>query len=348
MNRFPDLDGNNIRMKIILLLAVLISVTGHAHYDEAYYHGSSAVADNSGWMAAVDGSKLLSQLSVVGTHNSMSLYGGDIAQTQSMSLIDQLNSGVRALDIRVKYDDGNMAIYHGIFFQYAYLGNNVFSVVSNFLAQNPTETIIMHIQQEEYEDAVGVQFGRKIDVLASQHNLPVWNGHTNPRLKNVRGKVIITYKNFPPIKIDAMPRSYFSDSEQGWKMSHNWELHDKWQVIKRFFKTADNGSYGTKYRHSLAFSIGVFPYFAASGHVSHGKGASRLATDYTTPGWSGTYPDFPRVSCFIGICTIAFEGLNTLAADYIGAGNIKRLGVLWADFPGKRLINNVNALNFGK
>ena len=147
---------------IILLLAVLISAPGHAHYDEAYYHGSSAVADNSGWMAAVDGSKLLSQLSVVGTHNSMSLYGGDIVQTQSMSLINQLNSGVRTLDIRAKYDDGNMAIYHGIFFQYAYLGNDVFSVVSDFLLQNPTETIIMHIQQEENDNPVGLKFTEQI------------------------------------------------------------------------------------------------------------------------------------------------------------------------------------------
>ncbi|WP_257264619.1 phosphatidylinositol-specific phospholipase C domain-containing protein [Endozoicomonas sp. ONNA2] len=313
-----------------------------------YYHGSAAVANNSGWMAAVDGSKLLSQLSVVGTHNSMSLYGGDIVQTQSMSLINQLNSGVRALDIRVKYDDGNMAIYHGIFFQYAYLGNDVFSVVSDFLLQNPTETIIMHIQQEENDSPVGLKFGRQIDVLASQHNLPVWNGHRNPRLENVRGKLIVTYRNFSPVNIKAFPLSYFRNSEQGWVMSHNWELHDKWQVIKGFFKTADNDRSDTKYRHSLAFSKGVFPYFAASGHVSYGTGASRLATGYTTPGWSGTYPDFPRVSCFIGICTIAFEGLNTLAADYIGGGNIKRLGVLWADFPGKRLINNVNALNLAK
>ncbi|MBO9481888.1 MULTISPECIES: hypothetical protein [Gammaproteobacteria] len=33
---------------------------------------------------------------------------------------------------------------------------------------------------------------------------------------------------------------------------------------------------------------------------------------------------------------------------YSLTGSIKRLGLLWADFPGKQLINNVNALDFAE
>lgn len=53
-------------------------------------------------------------------------------------------------------------------------------------------------------------------------------------------------------------------------------------------------------------SVGSFPYFVASGKSSPQNGAPRLATGLTTPGFKKYYPDFPRVACFIGICTIAF------------------------------------------
>lgn len=51
-------------------------------------------------------------------------------------------------------------------------------------------------------------------------------------------------------------------------------------------------------------SVGSFPYFVASGKSS--PNGNRLATGLTTPGFSNRYTDFPRVACFIGICTIAF------------------------------------------
>lgn len=65
----------------------------------------------------------------------------------------------------------------------------------------------------------------------------------------------------------------------------------------------------------------------------------------TTPGWQNSSPDFPRVNCFIGICTIAFEGTNILARDQIKRLNAKRQrrtpGIVIADFPGDDLIHEI-------
>lgn len=334
--------------RLAYLVLISLSVAAQAHYDGAYYHGSVAVANNSHWMSLVDGTKKVSELSIPGTHDTMSFYGGDITQTQSMSLQNQLDSGVRALDIRVKYDSGSMGIYHGIVFQHAYLGQDVFQVITEFLTQNPGETIIMHVQQEEFDNPVGVEFGQALDSLVAQYSVPIWTHNTpNPMLFQLRGKVVMLYSNFTPQSTSAVPTSWFSTSGQGWVMNTNWELHDKWQIVKGHLETADSGSPDTKYWHSLTFSTGSFPYFVASGHSSNGTSAPRLATGLTTPGWNDSYPDFPRVACFIGICTIAFEGLNTLAADYIDSTAITgdRLGVVWMDFPGERLINIIIDLN---
>ncbi|WGS41944.1 hypothetical protein LFL97_19875 [Burkholderia sp. JSH-S8] len=101
-------------------------------------------------------------------------------------------------------------------------------------------------------------------------------------------------------------------------MSTNWDLHDgKWAAVKAHLNLANSGNRGIGYINYLSASGGSFPYFVASGHSSPNTDAPNLATGLTTPGWNSRYPDFPRVHCFIGICTIAFEGTNILTYEYI-------------------------------
>ncbi|WP_251862453.1 hypothetical protein [Clostridium sp. Marseille-Q2269] len=70
-----------------------------------------------------------------------------------------------------------------------------------------------------------------------------------------------------------------------------------------------------------------------------------MSTGFTTPGWKNKYPDFPRVNCFIGICTIAFEGTNILTTNRINSSKYSRVGIIAADFPGRGLIDSTIRLN---
>src|SRR5689334_1670075 len=108
--------------RAVVALAALVGLdTGapaaaFAHTTSAYSHDSSIGASNTDWMARLSGSTPLSQITMLGTHDSgASRAGGDIALTQSMSLQTQLTSGIRAWDIRLAGDsNGNLVIYHGI------------------------------------------------------------------------------------------------------------------------------------------------------------------------------------------------------------------------------------------
>ncbi len=62
-----------------------------AHNNFAYNHDYRAVASNSGWMAGVNGSKRVSELSLPGTHDTMSIRAGDAWQNQTMTLAQQLD-----------------------------------------------------------------------------------------------------------------------------------------------------------------------------------------------------------------------------------------------------------------
>ncbi|WP_233498140.1 phosphatidylinositol-specific phospholipase C domain-containing protein, partial [Listeria innocua] len=69
------------------------------------------------WMSALPDTTNLASLSIPGTHDTMS-YNGDmtwtltkpLARTQKMSLYQQLEAGIRYIDIRAK---DNLKIYHG-------------------------------------------------------------------------------------------------------------------------------------------------------------------------------------------------------------------------------------------
>ena len=72
------------------------------------------------WMESVDGSTYLSQMSIPGTHDSAasskdSLLCEDytFCKTQEKTIYEQLNGGVRFLDIRLKHIHDTFQIYHG-------------------------------------------------------------------------------------------------------------------------------------------------------------------------------------------------------------------------------------------
>ena len=172
----------------------------------------------------------------------------------------------------------------------------------------------------------------------------VWSPTSNnPTLAEVRGKVVIL-QNFSGATEGINYNTL--DIQDNYSMGDNWDLHDKWIDVKNHFIKANNGSRDTIYMNYLSASGGSFPYFVSSGHSSPGTSAPRLATGLTTSGWGSSYPEFPRVDCFIGICTIAFEGTNILSKDFIANGGTSFTGIVMADFPGEGLINNIIELNY--
>ncbi len=112
-----------------------------------------------GWMSELPGNTLLSELSIPGTHDSMTfgLPSGNVAQTQSIDLATQLAAGIRFLDIRLgPYFDpttGSLAqadfeCFHGIINSGQSFDTNVLAVCENFLADHQNECIVMSIKND--------------------------------------------------------------------------------------------------------------------------------------------------------------------------------------------------------
>ena len=144
------------------------------------------------WLSKVDDHTLLRDISLPGSHDTMALYSiADLAgQCQTLPLKEQLNLGVRFLDIRLKEEKNSLKAVHGFIDQKATFGS-IDKTISTFLKNHPTEFIIMSIKEEadpveselSFEEAL-LNYLDKDIYLKGQREIPNY-------ISDIRGKVVI-------------------------------------------------------------------------------------------------------------------------------------------------------------
>lgn len=320
------------------------------HYDDSkgYSHENYTNNNNEEWMKNINGEIKINKLSLPGTHNSLSFYGGDIPQTQSLSLKNQLKAGIRVFDIRCKAESNIFYIYHGFIYQHDNL-DNVFKVMTDFLIKHPSETLLVSIKQE-YSSVSNETFTNIYYNYQQKFKDHIWTPFYDiPKLKDARGKIIVLNRWVPAGIMNnvGLDWSQYFNVLDDYQLNTNWDLYGKWQKIKdklTTIKVKENEFELT----FLSGSGGSFPYFVASGHSSPQTYAPALLTGLTTPGWNSSYPDFARVSCLGHLCSIVFNGTNILTYYLIIKNQISYTGIIMADFPADALIDLIISLNSKK
>jgi len=149
----------------------------------------TAAANN--WMGALPDSTKLGTMSIPGTHDSGAMYGGLAVQAQSWTIAEQLQAGIRYLDIRARRTKQSFAIHHGSFYQKQMFGD-VMNTVIAFLRAHPTETVLMRVK-DEYDAEKGSQ--SFADIWAgymTRYGSYVYKGNgTFPTLGQIRGKILV-------------------------------------------------------------------------------------------------------------------------------------------------------------
>ncbi|EMF0039992.1 phosphatidylinositol-specific phospholipase C [Enterococcus hirae] len=329
------------------LMVFIKSVDSYAQSNTAYWNEGYKPQTRSGWMDWLPNGARVSQLSMPGTHDSMAwqpnLVGLDCTRTQTMSLEDQLNSGIRVIDIRVKYEGEQFSCYHGPI----YLGcdlDDVLKTITLFLKNNPTEAVFMRFSQE-YSSADDNSMKQLFDKYYNRYRDLFYSGKSNnPRVGDIRGKLVLI-SNVLSLNQYGLNYRYFNKQDD-YHLSTNWDLYSKWQKIKDQLLVANGRLLQNNiYINYLSGSGGSFPYFVASGHSSPQTWAGNLATGLTEPGFHHYYPDFPRGNWFGVFATIYFEGTNELTANFIEKNKLSYVGIIMSDFPGAKLINDIIECN---
>ena len=159
----------------------------------------AAFADGNNWMSTLPDNVYITQLSLPGTHDaatsSITTWPiSSYSKTQTYTVSDQWDKGVRVFDLRPKTEGADAPIYHGS----AKTGKTLrgeLGNIKNKLVDNPREFAIVIMRNEsnggqEGDAATGKWHNTIAPILAEYDDFIIaWN--PNLTLADVRGKILI-------------------------------------------------------------------------------------------------------------------------------------------------------------
>lgn len=151
-------------------------------------------ANSNNWLSACSGDITINNLLIPGTHDTMTASCQDrYYRTQALSLEEQLQAGVRFLDIRLR-KTLFAAHREWVSDQTVY---DIFGTIRQFLLDNSSEFILVRIQNANEAKDDFPDYIQAIKVIPEEYNdiLYVWEEADNPnpfwpKLDDVRGKVV--------------------------------------------------------------------------------------------------------------------------------------------------------------
>ncbi|MEU6625674.1 phosphatidylinositol-specific phospholipase C [Streptomyces litmocidini] len=155
----------------------------------------ASALDTRAWMGAHGDGTDLRRLTIPGTHDSGARYGGPWSECQNTTIAQQLDSGVRFLDVRCRVTGGSLAIHHGASYQNMMFGD-VLVACRDFLAAHPSETVLMRVKQEYSEESDATFRAVFDDYLDRRGWRPLFRiGDALPLLGEARGRVVLLADN---------------------------------------------------------------------------------------------------------------------------------------------------------
>ncbi|KAA0710126.1 hypothetical protein E1301_Tti016663 [Triplophysa tibetana] len=248
------MEGTRGHILELMVMGILLGVASRgdgAIQTPDYDDTSTPEILNPSWMSTIPNTYPLSDVTIPGTHNTMALYGGSLAECNSWTLALQLRAGIRFLDIRVRHVRGNLTIHHGISYQYAHFGDVLRDVVA-FLREYPTETVLMRLR-EELSDTRDIYEAAVRYIHEYAHWDLLWHSREMPTLGEARGKLIVL-QDFSGPDLGMYYNSL--DIDDHWMVSslQPEEVEKKWRSV---YTHLEGAALGNKNHMFLTYSSGA-------------------------------------------------------------------------------------------
>jgi 1-phosphatidylinositol phosphodiesterase len=222
------------------------------------------------WMSVVADQTSIAAISIPGTHDSGATIEpvAGTAKCQNLSIADQLNAGVRYLDIRCRHIDNAFAIHHGAIYQNLNF-NDVLNASINFLNSHPTETIIMSVKEEHTPSNNTRSFEQTFDSYVQQ-NPGKWDlGNNIPTLGSIRGKIKLL-RRFSGSSLKGIDATAWADNTTfdinnpaaNLKVQDFYNVNDvntKWTKVETLLNEAKNDTSNKLYlNYASGYKAGIF------------------------------------------------------------------------------------------
>lgn len=295
-----------------------------------------ATSSPASWMSKIPDSKLLSELTIPGTHDSgtRSTTSGKMFgwTTQTMSIRQQLESGIRFLDIRCRRYNGTLQVYHGMVAQDLDFRNGIGDVCRQFLTEHPSECILMSLKEEG--DPVGANKSFQEMFLSDVES---WKDRWRlqgdiPKLGEARGKVVLFRRFTGSLGVNCTAwadNATFNLTVPGtvskihvqdvYDVSTRFSIPGKWNNVQTCLEDSLRGNSSVLY---LNYTSGAGkpmvnnPADVAKGSITD-NGINRLLYNYLKqrdPGRYGViimdFPEFPSPSGVMQRLLISLNGVT--------------------------------------
>ncbi|KAM8805386.1 1-phosphatidylinositol phosphodiesterase-like [Eudromia elegans] len=238
------------------------------------------------WMSALPDTLPLSRLSVPGTHDSLSLFGGRRLRCQSWGLEAQLAAGVRFLDVRCRLERGRLLVYHLCAFQRAGVAG-VLRRTLRFLHAHPAEAVLMRVKEEAPRCARAAFAARLRRHLREEGQGRVWCREEVPTLGQVRGKIVLLEELEHHVLGIPYERLSVGDA---WKVL---SLARKWARVQKHLDAAADGCPDTLHL-TFCSGNGLFTYPAEVARFVNPRCHGHLQRRAGRPvRWGVVIMDFP-------------------------------------------------------
>ena len=212
---------------------------------------SAAAEPNARWMGSIGGETRLSELSIPGTHDSGARHEWFCGTTkcQTLTIPRQLRTGARFLDIRCRHVKNRFLIYHGPVYQRLAF-DDVLTACYGFLGENPTECILMSVQEESKPSANTRAFEHTFDAYLAGNPARWRLAEGVPTLSQAQGKIVLLRRfkaRAVPKGIDGtgwLDNASFTISRPAAKLRVQdvYRFHDyrwKWKAIQGLYEEAE-------------------------------------------------------------------------------------------------------------
>ena len=294
--------------------------------------------DYLNWMQTLDDNLFLSRLSIPGAHDaatsscsSNGLSGS--AHTQTYTIAQQLERGVRMFDLRPVWDASNMMIYHGIVSTKVKF-NDALTTLCNFLDAHPKEFLFVIMRHE--------------DDIASSDDKAKWPAQMKNCL-NAKKQYLIDYSPTLTVrdmrgKLLVMSRNTYDDGPLGGYVNGGG---DNGTLNKTL--VGPSGAY-------MNFTIQDMYDVAGSGQLNQKVAAIKALLDRSMGEqeyrlYMNHTSGYSKKSSFLGISYSTFEGVqecartcNKAMIDYM-QGKTGPMGFVMMDFAGDNNYNGQNLID---
>lgn len=248
-------------------------------------------------------STALADLALPGTHDTMTAAcTHPYYRTQELSLSQQLDAGVRFLDLRLRHRPGQPLVAAHREWISEITGAEIFDTLAQFLADHPDEAVIVRCQNANENKDDFPAYGQSLQQLVAEYAPLFWQpviaddgACTWPTLGQIRGRLVA---------LECAPRGFDFTTASGRRWATHWHgnagisLQDDWDgptvadkmaQIRQLYTHADPGKLRLNHISATNGSLGNPAAYAAQLNAQTAqmlattRGCGVLIWDFATP-----------------------------------------------------------------